>query len=98
MLTYADDIVLYCDAYTQRNSYKLHLIYWHMLQQTQVLCLLQQEQKFFVVNPETQLKINNQQIEWTDDHNYLGVIIDKQLRFHSTSNTLQTELSRLQTL
>ena len=37
---------------------------------------------FFAGNPETQLKINNQQIEWTDDHNYLGVIIDKQLRFH----------------
>ena len=86
MLTYADDIVLYFD--THSNPMKQLQSALDLLTQaatdagfmfdpakTKAMC-------FFVVNLETQLEINNQQFEWTDDHNYLGVIIDKQLRFH----------------
>ena len=86
MLTYADDIVLYFD--THSNPMKQLQSALDLLTQaatdagfmfdpakTKAMC-------FFVVNLETQLEINNQQFEWTDDHNYLGVIIDKQLRSH----------------
>ena len=86
MLTYADDIVLYCDTHSnpmKQLQTALDLLthtatdagFMFAPAKTKAMC-------FFAGNPETQLKINNQQIEWTDDHNYLGVIIDKQLRFH----------------
>ena len=86
MLTYADDIVLYCDTHSnpmKQLQTALDLLthtatdagFMFAPAKTKAMC-------FFAGNPKTQLKINNQQIEWTDDHNYLGVIIDKQLRFH----------------
>ena len=86
MLIYADDIVLYCDTHSnpmKQLQTALDLLthtatdagFMFAPAKTKAMC-------FFAGNPETQLKINNQQIEWTDDHNYLGVIIDKQLRFH----------------
>ena len=76
MLTYADDIVLYCDTHSnpmKQLQTALDLLthtatdagFMFAPAKTKAMC-------FFAGNPETQLKINNQQIEWTDDHNYLG--------------------------
>ena len=38
--------------------------------------------RFFEKDPASQLKINNQHIEWQPQYNYLRVIIDKQLLFN----------------
>ena len=86
MLTYVDDIVLHCDTHSnpmKQLQTALDLLthaatdagFMFAPAKTKPMC-------FFVVNPETRLKINNQQIELTDVCNYLRVIIDKQLRFH----------------
>ena len=37
---------------------------------------------FFGLNPDTNLHLDNLPVEWEDHYNYLGVAIDKHLRFH----------------
>ena len=91
IITYADDIVLYCDyhsdpvkqlqtALNQMAHAADNAGFLFAPAKTKAMC-------FFEKDPATQLNINNQHIEWQPQYNYLGVIIDKQLLFTSMWNT-----------
>ena len=49
---------------------------------------------FFHANPDTKLKLYNQDINWADHAKYLGVSIDKQLNMHSQVNYTLNNVSR----
>ena len=86
IITYADDIVLYCDSHSDPVK-QLQTALNQMAHsadnagflfapaKTKAMC-------FFREDLAAQLKINNQYIEWQSQYNYLGVIIDKQLLFN----------------
>ena len=86
IITYADDIVLYCDYHSDPVK-QLQTALNQMAHAADNAGFLFAPAKskamcFFKKDPATQLNINNQHIEWQPQYNYLGVIIDKQLLFN----------------
>ena len=97
IITYADDIVLYCDyhsdpvnqlqtALNQMAHAADNAGFLFAPAKTKAMC-------FFEKDSATQLNINNQHIEWQPQYNYLGVIIDKHLLFNKHGEYIASRTS-----
>ena len=86
VITYADDIVLYCHNY-QKPMEQLQAALDMMSDAARNSGFLFAPAKskamwFFGKNPNNNLQVGNLPVDWVSDFHYLGVVIDKHLRFH----------------
>ena len=86
VITYADDIVLYCHNY-QKPMEQLQAALDMMSDAARNSGFLFAPAKskamwFFGKNPNNNLQVGNLPVDWVSDFHYLGVVIDKHIRFH----------------
>ena len=86
VITYADDIVLYCHNY-QKPMEQLQAALDMMSDAARNSGFLFAPAKskamwFFGKNPNSNLQVGNLPVDWVSDFHYLGVVIDKHIRFH----------------
>ena len=86
VITYADDIVLYCHNY-QKPMEQLQAALDMMTDAARNSGFLFAPAKskamwFFGKNPNNNLQVGNLPVDWVSDFHYLGVVIDKHIRFH----------------
>ena len=99
IIAYADDIVLYCDSHTNPVS---------QLQKSLDLMTAAAARAGFLFAPaktqamwflgkkmtDTKLHLDATDIEWVKQFNYLGVVIDCKLRFHTHAEYITARVSK----
>ena len=98
ILAYADDLVLYC-VDRQNIIQRLQSALDIMTTEASNHGFRFAPEKaiatwFYHANPDTKLKLYNQDINWADRAKYLGVSIDEQLNMHSQVNQTLNSVSR----
>ena len=97
IITYADDIVLYCDTHhnPQRQLQEALDMMSTTANKSGFLFAPAKTKSmwFFGVTPSSKLHLDNADIEWVKKHNYLGVIIDCKLRFHKHAEYIAARAS-----
>ena len=97
IITYADDIVLYCDTHhnPQRQLQEALDMMATTANRSGFLFAPAKTKGmwFFGVTPNSNLQLDNAYIEWVKKHNYLGVIIDYKLRFHKHAEYIAARAS-----
>ena len=106
ILAYADDLVVYCiDRQNILTRLQSALDIMSTAASTHGFRFAPEKTMatwFYHANPDTQLRLYNQHINWIDHVKYLGVNIDKQLNMHShvtqTINSVSRSLNTLKVM
>ena len=93
IITYADDIVIYCDnSNKQFKQIQLALTAMEKTAASSGFHFAPEKTKAMWfssrINPDPQLILNDLPIQWVNSFTYLGVVIDKGLRFHKHAQYL----------
>ena len=106
ILAYADDLVVYCvDRQNILTRLQSALDIMSTAASTHGFRFAPEKTMatwFYHANPDTQLRLYNQHINWIDDVKYLGVNINKQLNMHShvtqTINSVSRSLNTIKVM